>query len=215
MKKILEKNIKGKIKEYIKIRIKENIREYLIFTMVLLIGIIIGIVVLNNTSEEQKQQISDYMIDFTENIKSNSKIDYFAILQNSLLKNLKFTILIIFISLSIFNIIGDFILIAYKGFCLGYTLSSVIAIFGTLKGLIYGISLVFLNNLIYIPALFYLIIDSLKLYKNINDLSRKDKRKAILEYLITVVVFFIIIIISSIITTYVNTNIFLRVIKNQ
>ena len=92
MKKRLEKNINGymklHIKENIKNHTKKYIREYLIFTMILLIGIIIGIVVLNNTGDEQKQQINNYMLDFTESIRNNSKIDRKR-LQEEMLKDEK------------------------------------------------------------------------------------------------------------------------------
>lgn len=221
MKKILRKNIEKNfrantidlIKKNIKENIKENMKEYFIFTMILLIGIIIGIVVLNNTCDEQKQQINNYLISFTDNIKYNSKVNYFEILKISIFQNLKFAIITIFISLSIFGIIGNFILIGYKGFCLGYTLSSVIAIFGASKGLVYGISLVFLSNVIYIPALFYLIIKSLKLYKCLHELSKEDIRKEISKYFGSIFLFLIALILSSIVTTYINSNVFIGIVK--
>ena len=64
-------------------------------------------------------------------------------------------------------------IIAFRGFCIGFTASSIIATLGTQKGILFLCTSLLLQNILFIPCILALGVSGLKLYKSII----KDKRK--------------------------------------
>lgn len=60
---------------------------------------------------------------------------------------------------------------------LGYTISAVVLTLGSGKGLLFVLSYLFLQNIIFIPSLFALTISGTKLYKAIMQDRRKENIK--------------------------------------
>lgn len=116
------------IKEKIYSHLEKNIKEYAIFTIIFVIGIIIGIFFINNTSENQKSEISSYINNFVNNIKQETKIDEMQLLKNSIKNNLIIILLLWFMGSTVIGISIVYIIICFRGFCLGYTISSIIAV---------------------------------------------------------------------------------------
>lgn len=198
--------------KYLKKHIEENYKSYFIFIIVFVLGMIIGIIALNNLNEEQKNSVSTYITNFIETSK-NSNIDYTALLKSTISKNFKFVLVTIIIDLSVFRLIASNLMIGYKGFCLGYSISSIIAVIGIQRGLIFNLSLIFLSEIFYIPAIFYLNVSSLNLYKNLRDGNYDSKKIEIIRYCIKVGISSVMMILSSLVETYINTNLFLSFLK--
>lgn len=196
----------------IKKHIKQNLKNYLLLFAILLIGIFIGIIVINNSNSEQKNQISNYVNDFTKELKNN-KIDYVLLLKKSIKSNIKIVIIILLISLSLFGTIGGYAICLYKGFSLGYSISSIIAVFGVSKGLIFAMSLILFSQMIYIPAIFYMITASNKFYKTIIYNDYDDKKIEIIRYFITIFIGFILLTLSSLVETFINSNLLLGLLN--
>ena len=116
------------IKEKIYLHIEKNIKEYAIFTIIFVIGIIIGIFFINNTSENQKSEITSYINSFVNNIKQETNIDEMQLLKNSIKNNFIITLLLWFMGSTVIGISIVYIIICFRGFCLGYTISSIIAV---------------------------------------------------------------------------------------
>lgn len=195
----------------VKRHFKENVKSYFILFAILLLGLIVGIAFINHANNAQKEQISNYISGFTTTIK-DSKIDYWVLLKNSIMSNIKITLIIIFVSMSLFGTIGSYIISFYKGFSLGYTISSIIAVFGVAKGLTFSMSLILLNQLVYIPAMIYLIICSNKFYRKIINDELNDTKLEIIRYIITVSITLILFLLSSLIETFISSNLLLALL---
>ena len=202
MRKALEKHI------------KENIKEYFIFALILIIGLFIGTLVLNNSSDIQKQEITEYIQSFNQEMKEGYKLDYSKMLFEILKKDIKVVLLITFLSISVIGVPALYLIIGYKGFSLGYTIASISLALGTGKGLMFSISLMLLSKIIEIPVIFYLILSGMKMYKMIiKDRSKDNIKYSVRKYAINMLIAIIILIISAFIETYISTNLFLSILK--
>lgn len=114
--------------------VKSNVKEYITLSIILFLGVIIGIILINNADEKSRNEVIGYINSFISNIKNeNFEVDKVELTKNILLENLK---LIFFIWIAGTTIIGIpliYLIIAYKGICLGYTISSIIATLGSGK----------------------------------------------------------------------------------
>lgn len=197
------------MKEILKKHFQENYKNYFILMFIFTVGLIIGICCVNNMETDSKKELNDYLTNITTQIKENKQIDYTNILKKSITTNLKFLAIIVFISFSMWGEIATIILIGYKGFGVGYSISSAIAIFGTGKGLLFAVSLICLSEIIFIPAIFYITVLSMKKYKTLMYEKEDNKWLIIKHYLIALLAVIIILILSSLIQTYLNNNLFL------
>ncbi len=120
----------SRAKEVILTHIKNNIREYSIATLLLLIGLIFGIIFVNNASEMQVQDITGYLSEFVNSLKNNAEIDQGALLKDCLISNFLLVLALWFVGSTVIGIPIVYGIIIYRGFCLGYTISSAIATLG-------------------------------------------------------------------------------------
>lgn len=200
------------MRDIIKNHIKENIKKYLVLFIFLTIGLAFGTMFINNSNETQKTQISTYINDFTKSVQTN-KIDYIALLKNSTTSNLQTMCIIIFVSMSLFGTIGNYAISFYNGFSLGYTISSVIAVFGLFKGLTFAMSLILFGKIIYIPAILYLMISSSLFYKKIVSGEADNIKLETIRYAISVLIVLALLILSSLTETFISSNLFLKLIN--
>ena len=78
---------KSTIANIIKKHIYDNIREYAIVSILFLIGLILGVIFINNANETQITQITEYLNNFSNSIKTNYKIDNMELIKNSIKDN--------------------------------------------------------------------------------------------------------------------------------
>lgn len=126
----LGKKRTSKIKNILKAHLKNNIREYSIAILLFLIGLILGIVFVNNASEAQIQDVTSYLNDFTNSLKANAQIDKEILLKDCLISNFLLVLAMWFVGSTVIGIPIVYGIVIYRGFCLGYTISSVIATLG-------------------------------------------------------------------------------------
>jgi stage II sporulation protein M len=128
------KRKQSKIKELIVSHLENNIKEYTIISIIFFIGIIIGIIFINKTSETQISEINNYIYTFVQDLKNDSNINELLLLKDSLRKNCVLAIFLWFMGSTVIGISIVYITICFRGFCLGYTISSVISSYGVRKG---------------------------------------------------------------------------------
>lgn len=133
MRNIGKKNKNSKTKEILIKYIKNNLREIAIITIIFLIGLIFGIIFVNNSGSEQANEISSYINEFVNSLKNNVRIDKAKLLKDAIISNFLLAIILWFVGSTVIGIPIVYGLIAYKGFCLGYTISSSIATLGIRK----------------------------------------------------------------------------------
>lgn len=123
----------SRLKEFILTHIENNLKEYLIVTIIFFIGIIIGVIFINNTSENQSLEISNYISSFIGDLKENNNVNDLLLLKDSISKNLTLAIFLWFMGSTVIGISIVYLTICFRGFCLGYTISSIILTCGTRK----------------------------------------------------------------------------------
>ncbi len=187
--------------------LQENIRAYVLVCIILLIGIVLGVFFVNNMQESQKQEVQEYLVDFTQAIKDGSKIDNGMLLRKTIGNNLTFTIFMWFVGSTVIGIPIMLGMVAFRGFCLGYTVSSSIAIWGVGKGVLFFVSSMLLQNLIFIPCMLALAVSGIKLYKSIMKDKRKENIKfEIFRHTIFSLIILAVLIAAAFVETYISTT---------
>lgn len=205
---------RSKLKNIISTHIENNLKEYIIVSILFLLGIIAGIIFINHISESQRVQINEYINSFINLLKDNHTINEAALLKNSITKNILLSILIWFMGSTVIGILIVYLTICFRGFCLGYTISSIITTFGTWKGLLFLFTTIFLQNIIFIPCILSLAVSGMKLYKSImKDKRRENIKFEIYRHTMFSGIITIFLIVSSLVEVYVSKNLLLLFIK--
>lgn len=205
---------KSMLKNMILGYINENIKIYAIVTLMFLIGWVIGIIFVNNSQEVQQEQINGYINTFIQGIKADAEISKPEILKNSILSNLGITVLLWFLGSTVIGMPLIYIVILYKGYSVGCTISAIVASLGTGNGIVFILSTMLLQSIIYIPCLLSLAVSGVKLYKQIMEDRRTENIKIqILRHSIFCIFIFLMLIIAALIETYISTNIAQKLIK--
>lgn len=187
--------------------VRDNIKEYFIITLIFIIGIVLGVILINNLAQSQQEEISLYINNFINDVKENKSINTGNLLRKTLVNNITLAVTLWFVSSTVIGIPIVYAIIIFRGFCLGYTISSIIATVGTMKGVLFSIFGVLLQNIIFIPGIFILAVSGIKLYKSIIKDKRKENIKVeIIKFTLIALFIIIALIFSSIIETYVSAN---------
>ena len=206
---------KSKIGTIIYNHIINNKREYLTVTILFFVGLIISIIIFNNSNEETLIEVSTYLNNLFNNIKNNEEIDLLKILKESLVYNLTITLLLWFGASTIIGIPIVYGSIVLKGFSVGYTISSLLFVYGAGKGLLISISFLLLHNIIFIPTMFAISVSGVKLYKSImKNKQRENIKLEILRHTIFCFIMLLGMLISALAETYLSTNISVILLKN-
>ena len=192
---------------------KRIIKNKKLFRLIIsiLISFILGILYIAILSKSNKSMIKDNLELY---FFSLNKLNYIKALTNSLSTNLLYTIGIWLLGISIIGVPIIILLLLFKSFIIGFTISSIIYFYkfkGILIAIIYIIPLV-----IDLYLIFFLSYYSLIFSNNLNRLLFLKKEisfKNIMRRYIKILIFVVIgIIISSIIEVYLIPNI-LKLIK--
>lgn len=212
MRVIHKKN--SKLMDAIMQHVRDNIKAYLFTACILLIGVTLGVVFVNNLKAEQSQEIQNYINEFISTLKDGSSIDSGKLLQNSVRNNLLLVLIMWFTGSTVIGIPIVLGIVMYRGFCLGYTVSALIAILGTGKGTLFFVSYMLLQNLILIPCILSLAVSGVKLYKSIIKDKRKENIKVeIMRHTLFSLMILVFLIISSLIETYISSNLFMLCVQ--
>ena len=198
---------RGYFKELLRTHIQNNLKQYTVVLLFLLIGIIIGVIFVNNVSAEQGTEISGYLNNFITGQKGEKSIDQVSLLKQSLFDNISLAMLLWFVGSTVIGIPIVYGIVTYRGFCLGYAISSIIATIGTGKGMLLSISSMLLQNILCIPAILALAVSGIKLYQSIMKDKRKENIKLeIYRHTLFSLLLTGILIIASFIEVYISSN---------
>lgn len=196
-----------KIANLLKNHVRENLKQYCIVSMLLLIGIILGVVFINQIGDAQKEEIQNYFNQFVTSLKEGTKIDTMALMKKTVWNNLGLAILMWFVGSTVIGIPIVLGIVAYRGFCLGYSISSAIAVWGTGKGTMFFITTMLLQNLIFIPCILALAVSGMKLYQSIMKDKRKENIKTeIVRHTLFSLLILGLLFIAALVETYISSN---------
>ena len=203
----IRKRQKSNVKDLILRHIYENFKLYLIVIIIFIIGIVAGVIFINNVNGEQATEIQNYITEFINLLKQDYHIDTGLLLKKSLSDNL---ILIITMWLLGSTVIGIPIvmgIVLFRGFCIGYSVSAIIATLGVQKGILFFTVTMLLHNLIFIPVIICMTISCMKLYKSImKDRRRENIKIEIIRHTLISIVLSLFLVVASLIESYVSTN---------
>ena len=204
------RNIKRVIEEHI----TRNVKTYFILIIIYLLGLIIGLIVVNNSSTEQETEITSYINNFVTELKNGSKLDYFKLLKSSFFNNLFLVIILWFMSSTVIGIPIVYGMVGYKGFCMGYTISSVVLSLGTSKGIAFVLSSMLIHNIILIPCMLAVATSGINLYKSIIKDRRKENIKIeIIRHTVFCLIMLAIMAVGSLIETYISSNLLISIVN--
>lgn len=209
---------KGKnnnIKQIVFRHISNNIKEYTIVSIFFLIGVILGVIVINNSDVESQNNIQGYIQTFINSLKSNEyKIDIQGLLQSSIISNVKLALLIWFVGSTVIGMPLIYGIIAFRGYCLGYTIAAIMATLGSRSGTTFALASLLLQNLLIIPGIFALSISGIRLYKAIMQDRRKENIKLeIYKHSIFSLGILIILVLAAVVETYASGNLIMLTVK--
>lgn len=194
--------------------IEENIKEYFIISIVFLIGVVLGIIFINKLSEDQLNSLKTYLTSFVTDFKNSNNIDFLLLLKESISKNIVLLSLLWFMGSTVIGILFVYLIIGFKGFCLGYASSTIIYSFGAIKGSLFLTTSMLMQNILFIPCLISLGVSCRKLYKSIIGDRRKENIKLeLIRHTLFSVFILIFLILSSFIEVYMSTKLLNMVIK--
>ena len=201
-------------KDTLKNYVKNNYKEYLLISMLFIIGIFIGVMIINNCKDAQLTEITTYIKDFITKYKEIENINISRLIIESIKKNLLFAIILWLAGTTVIGLLIVLIMILLRGIILGFTISSIAITLGFFKGMIFIIASIFLQNLLYIPAVLTIGVSSIKLYKSIIKDKRKENiRIEIIRHTIISLLMVILIVISVFIGNLISIKILKNIIK--
>lgn len=168
-----ERKGKNQILRIIENHIYHNAKQYSIVCILFLIGIVAGVFFINHVEIGTKQQIENELTTFLYSLKTDYQIDSISLLKTVMGNHIVFTFLMWFMGCMVIGIPMVYGLVAFRGFSLGYTISSILYTLGTGKGTLFCILSLVLQNIFIIPVILALAVSGIKLYQSIM----KDKRK--------------------------------------
>ena len=129
------------------------------------------------------------------------------ILKTSIQDKIILTLCIWFFATTIIGIPIVFGIVTYRGFCLGYTISTIISLMGFTKGFTFILITLILQNIILIPALMGLSVSGFKFYKDIIKDRRKENIKIeFVRHTVFSGLMFLVLCVSCLIEVFVSTN---------
>jgi stage II sporulation protein M len=210
----MKRNKRLKIWDTIVNHVINNKKEYILVTLLFLVGIFLGVMFINNSEESQLTEITNYMQQFIEKLKNTQNLETSTLLKTTIMQNIVLAIILWFFGTTVIGIPIVFGIIMYKGFCLGYTIATVIATLGTGKGIIFILIALILQNIILIPAILAIGVSGFKLYKSIvKDRNKENIKVEVLRHTIFSVIMLCFLCISAMVEILISTNILKNFIK--
>ena len=201
------------MKVYLLNYVEKNIKEIILITLIIFIGLIIGIIYINSLTDENISKVDSHVNSVVDYIKElnceESKIDNTVILFSNLKRNILYIMLIGLFSLCIIGLPIMYLLIGFKSFSLGYTMSAILATLGTKSGIIFICSSMILHNIIYLIGIYLISISGIDLYKEIVVIKSENIRLKIISHIIFIVISVLISVFAALVETFISNNLFI------
>lgn len=209
----INKRYKSRSQNIIISHFQVNLREYTICSIIFLIGILFGIVFVNNLDNEQMSEITEYITNSIISIKQN--FNKYDVLKASIKSHIIIVSLLWLMGSTVIGLLLVYFIVCFKGFCFGYTVSSIIGVLGTSKGILFTLSTMFFKNIIMIPCTIALAVSGMKLNKSIIHNGKNGNLKLeIIRHTSFSIFILLLLITTSCIEVHISQNILKLCIKN-
>lgn len=188
--------MKNKINELFK-KVLPNKNLNIFIFLIVIIGITFGTLFFLNTTPDDKKIISDSIVLWKQGLDN---INFGQVFVNALFSNFLYLFLIYIFGISLIGIIVNVFLIFFKGFVIGFNISTFISIFN-LKGILYSFEYVVFSQILLIIAItilgIYSIIFSFEVIKSLTKKKVFDFKLFFKKYNIIFSISFGLVFISS------------------
>ena len=204
----------SKWKLVLKNYVKNNYREYILTSLIFIIGLFIGVMIINNSTETQSSEITTYLNEFITKFKGIQNINKTSLIFTSIKNNIILAVIIWVAGTTVIGLPIVLIAILLRGLILGYTISAVTLTLGASKGIIFCLISIFLQNILFIPAVLTLGVSSIKLYKSImKDKRRENIKVEIIRHTIISAIMILVLVISSLVENVISITLLKSFIK--
>jgi len=194
--------------------IKNNKKEYAIVSILFVIGIAASVIFINNISQSVSSDINTYLNSFINTLKQNQNINEMSLLKDSMVKNIVTAVLLWFMGSTVIGISIVYLIVIFRGFVLGYTISSAIVFLGIGKGLLFVGTSLLLQTIIFVPCILALAVSGMKLHNSIMKDRRKENIKLeILRHTVFSIIILILLMVCSLMEAYISKNLFMLCLK--
>lgn len=204
----------AKIKKIVSTIIPNKKINYFTF-FILTLGVISGAIFLVLINQTDKTNVINQITNFISNINNNNMNSVQA-LKNSFFTNFTYILLIWILGMSIIGVVFNIFIVYIKGFVIGFSISSLIYVYG-IKGIIASFIYIFphqILNIIVITILgIYSIMLTINLYKVMLGNRGTSIRIFIKKYLYILLVASIITIFTTLIEVFLTPALFKLLIK--
>jgi stage II sporulation protein M len=201
------------LNDSIKRHLADNIWIYLIIIFIFILGISLGALAVNNIDEVSKSDAKTYVEGFLD-LTSQNELQSADILKQSIKFNLYFTAILFFSGLVYLGILFIPALIAFRGFCIGFSIAFLTGNLGR-NGFLLSLGSVLPQNLIYVPVIIIMGVIGMnyslwalrnKYFKKFGALN-----KLFATYAFSTLMLFIVLIAGCIVEAYI-TSLIIRAI---
>ncbi len=204
----------SKWKLVLKNYVKNNYKEYILTSLIFIIGLFIGVMIINNCTETQSSEITTYLNEFITKFKGIQNINKTSLIFTSIKNNIILAVIIWLAGTTAIGLPIVLIAIMLRGLILGYTISVVTLTLGAPKGIIFCLISIFLQNILFIPAVLTLGVSSIKLYNSImKDKGRENIKVEIIRHTIISAIMVLGLCISSLIENVISITLLKSFIK--
>ena len=204
----------SKWKEILRNYVRNNYKEYILTSLLFIIGLLIGVMIINNCTEIQSSEITTYLTNFIDIFKGIENINKTELIITSMKNNAILALIIWLAGTTVIGLPIVLISIMLRGIILGYTISAVTLTLGVSKGIIFCLISIFLQNILFIPAILTLGVSSINLYKSImKDKRRENIKIEIIRHTIISLIMILILFLSSLIENIISITILKSFIK--
>lgn len=192
----------------VKRSIKNQKKIYLLLGIIFTIGMLIGLLLLLFLSKNDKKIVVNEIYNFFNSIKNSNNINYSTSLLNSLFKNGIYVLSIWLFGLSVIGLPIVIIMLMFKGFIFGFSISSIIYTY-KIKGILGAFLYIFphqiLYIIIYLVLSFYSVSFSYRLFSYLFLKKNIDFRKALKKYIKILIISILLVLVLSFYETYLST----------
>ena len=105
---------------------QNNFREYTIAGIIFFIGILLGIAFVNNLNHLQIESITTYITNSITALKEENALNQILMLKENIKQDIFTVALLWILGSTVIGLLLVYLIICFKGFCLGYTISSIL-----------------------------------------------------------------------------------------
>ncbi len=195
------------LNDSVKRHLADNIWIYLVVIFIFILGISLGTLAVNNIDEVSKTDARTYIEGFLD-LTSKNELQSSYILRQSIKFNLYFTLILFFSGMVYLGIVFIPILVAFRGFCIGFSIAFLTQNIGR-NGFLLSIGSVLPQNLIYVPVI--IVMGVIGMNYSLWTLRNKYFKKfgalnnLFATYAFSTLVLFIILIAGCIVESYITS----------